>query len=348
MFGEVPIPPFGLNLVNRNLYARINNDVPGFNKLIRDGTDCSQCDTHKATTDQQFYMTLRNKFRNKTQVDSFRQEHFTGKKVVGIHVRAGNGEDGDFSERNRGIRDPATWCEALAQRVRSAITKELGVPINLVTIFVATDTPTIVHTLQHSFGNVSVVSWEQARPQIGSGVLFGEQGNVHRQGEDCLDGWANTFIDMMLLSFADVLIASRPSSFTQSLPMSLLYATEKTFCEVNPEATEMQCFKDFSSWCCQGLTKFSLEGIKQKYDYLRMPAPGVLDKIDLENDEFRRKFKIAERPSEGCNPKPMDRKQVCLPYDWSSHIVRPYGRQPSVLRHNLHNKWSTKRHGRAH
>ena len=343
LFGSIPVPPptHGSSRSN-NLFARINNDVPGFNKLIRDG-DCSQCDsTDKAIVDQVFYSQLRDQFRNGPAVEAFRREHFADNLVVGVHIRAGNGEDGDFSGRKRGIGNVDEWLDALVLQINGAVERERSSQkaTSKAIVFVATDTAAIIPKLQAALDKILVVHWEQARPTEGSGVLFGEQGKVNRQGEECLDGWTNTFTDMMLLSHADILIAARPSSFTQSLPMALVYAAKGTFCEVNPDASDRRCYKDFATWCCEGKTQFSLEGIKQKYDYLRMPAPGALDHIDLHSPDVRKQFKISERPIGGCIPQPMDRKQVCLPYDWKDHAVRPYPQQkfPQPRRPNQRGK----------
>ena len=131
-------------------------------------------------------------------------------------------------------------------------------------------------------------------------------------------------MDMTLLSHADVVISARPSSFTQSMPMSLVLATPKEsrkvakpFCEINLAATDMRCFEDFRDWCCAGSTKFSLSGIHQRYEYMRMPTKD----LDLS------KYKTQPRPPTGCIPRPEGWKQPCLPYEFSEHSIFPRRRR---------------------
>lgn len=321
LFGAEPLVDHGTNPQHRHSFARINNDVPEFVKLIRDDRPCDEkCHFAKANADVLFYQTLRNRFRNADAVNAFRETYFTGRNVIGIHIRAGNGESGDFSERNRNIADLSSWLQSLAGLLRMhLLSDDTRTPI----IFLATDTERLVSHLQSVLPDVEIVSWAQQRPTEGSGVSFGEQGKVNVVGESCLDNWEDTFTDMMLLSYANILVAARPSSFTQGLPMSLTLAADgRRFCEVNFDATAMQCYDTFEHWCCNGTSSFSLEGIKQRYEYIRMPKASSV--VDLDSDEDRRRFKISERPGGGvCAPLPMGRKQPCLPFDWSQHIVVP-------------------------
>jgi hypothetical protein len=229
--------------------------------------------------------------------------------VIGIHVRAGNGETGDFASRGRPIENETEWLQNISDRI---LNQEWGPSL----LFVATDTPAIVDKLRYFLdGHMPVVALDQLRPDSGSGVLFGERGKVTIKGAACLSGWKSAFVDMMLLSYADVVVAARPSSFSMSLPMSLALAKlvperqhQRPFCEVNPSATEIKCFRDFKEWCCKGTTKFILDGI-QSYDYLRMPP------------EHFPNLKIKERNAQYCIPRPEGKKQVCLPYDWSDQVI---------------------------
>jgi hypothetical protein len=82
----------------------------------------------------------------------------------------------------------------------------------------------------------------------------------------------------------------------------------KSFCEVNPSATAMECYDDLVDWCCRGNTSFSLDTI-QRTEYRRMP-----------NLEYLRSNtfldKVEERPTENnyCIPTPRNPARVCLPY----------------------------------
>jgi Nodulation protein Z (NodZ) len=269
-----------------------------------------------------FYHQLRDRFRGQTVVNQFRRDHFDNKIVIGIHIRAGNGESGDFSDRNRTIADLPKWLQSLAALIRTTHLSSIRNGHKAV-IFLATDTPSLESKLKVVLPEVDVVVWSQQRPSEGSGVLFGVQGRVNIAVESCLDNWEDAFIDMMLLSYVDVLIAARPSSFTQALPMSLILSHDKTFCEVNLDATAMQCYTTFQDWCCRGRSSFSLEGIKQRYEYVRMPTDRGIHAIDLDSYDDRKRFKIEERPPNGCEPKPIGWKQTCLPFDWSALVVTP-------------------------
>jgi Nodulation protein Z (NodZ) len=295
-----------------------------------EATTCqSRCNLDKAATDSAFYTDLRDRFRGRRAVDDFREKHFNDADlVVGIHIRAGNGETGDFAERKRGIADTDTWLQNLVQQLETTVfSKQQGDKRRRVVLFVATDTPSMIHQLRKRLLasasiTITVVHYKQSRPEHGAGVLFGEQGKVTRNGDECLAAWENAVTDIMVLSHVDILIAARPSSFTQSLPMSILYKHQKKFCEVSPGATAMLCYENFHDWCCLGRTEFSLQGIQQRYDYLRMPETS-LDQLHLTDSEIKKKFKLQKRPAEGCEPRPEGWKQVCLPYDWSKFVVKP-------------------------
>lgn len=343
LFGTQSIPNWIKSPASANMgqYARINNDVPGFKKLIRDGS-CVSCNVEKARTDVAFYLDLRDRFRLKPAVEKFRTRHFTGKAVIGMHIRAGNGESGDFVQRGRAIYNLTMWMDSLTDQL-VAIVKSQKWDNNAV-IFIATDTPSLVDRIRmllvekktpNSRTAVPVVHFDQVRPSEGSGVYFGVQGKVHSEGVECLHGWENTLTDMMLLSYADMVVAARPSSFTQSLPMSIVLArntsarlAQNPYCEISPNATEMQCFRDFYDWCCRGRTEFSLKGI-QRYDYLRMPQSDIGDDVDVENAITRKRFKISQRPESGCVPTPTNTKQICLPFNWSEFVLKRQGPRPN-------------------
>jgi hypothetical protein len=289
-----------------------------------------KCDLQKAAADVIFYRQLRDRFRGKAVVDQFRKDHFDGKMVIGIHIRAGNGERGDFAQRNRTIADLSQWLQSLAALIRTTHLSSIRSGQRAV-IFLATDTQSLEARLKDVLPEVEIIVWSQQKPSEGSGVSFGAQGEVNTAGESCLKDWEDTFLDMMLLSFSNVLIAARPSSFTQALPMSLVLSHDKTFCEVNVDASAMHCYSAFQDWCCQGRSSFSLEGIKQRYEYLRMPNKRGSETIDLSSYDDRKRFKIEERPSDGCAPKPLGWKQTCLPFDWSAHVVTPRKQNTSRL-----------------
>jgi hypothetical protein len=308
LFGPQPLEEL-VNVTDLHRSARVHNDVPGFTKLVRKGPkgECT-CSFDKAEEDVSFYQNMRKRFRLKDQVEAFRRKHFLNKNVtvVGMHIRAGNGETGDFTRRGRVIGNADEWLQNVVDQLVRA---NWGPSV----LYIATDTPPMIEKLRTLLnGKMTVVSFEQDRPQHGSGVLFGERGKVVTTGGKCLEGWENSLMDMLLLSHADVVVAARPSSFGQSMPLSLVLATPQEsrkamhpYCELNPTGTAMRCYQDFREWCCTGTTSFSLEGI-QRHDYLRMPPETVDEK----------KLKLRLRDHGGCFPRPEGWKQTCLPYDW--------------------------------
>lgn len=182
-------------------------------------------------------------------------------------------------------------------------------------LFIASDTAHIISNFKTMLQDVMpVIELSQDRVDHGQGVLFGERGSVETAGEQCLNGWSDSLTDMMILSHSDVVIAGRPSSFTQSIPMTMALAKPKTdrkvlqsFCEVNPAATEIKCYEDLMDWCCNGTTAFSLQGI-QRYDYRRMPRVPGLDPKD-----YTHLMKHRPTGTTSCIPQPT-RGRGCLPY----------------------------------
>jgi hypothetical protein len=79
------------------------------------------------------------------------------------------------------------------------------------------------------------------------------------------DGWHSAVQDQLILSHADIVMAAKTSSFTQSLPLSLVTGRvqypdsphnqprrrvfiKKPFCEGVPP--NMVCFESVGDWCC--------------------------------------------------------------------------------------------------
>jgi len=83
----------------------------------------------------------------------------------------------------------------------------------------------------------------------------------------------------------------------------------QSFCEVNPEASEMLCYEDFKDWCCRGVTSFSMHHVPQNYEYRRMATGG--NQLNPKHYQHR----IQQRPMnpQDCIPTPNQRTQ-CLPY----------------------------------
>jgi hypothetical protein len=214
----------------------------------------------KLASDAAFYSMLRDRFVFKEVVNNFRQEYqFNRHTVLGLHLRAGNGEDAHFSESGRGIANETEFVSNLLNLVHSfVVTVSKNHPLRFSErpplLFVATDTAYLVPFINKtmlSFGIPTAVL-PQIRVDAKEGVTFKA---LNGAGDKCLEGWQAMVSDMLLLSYSDVLIAARRSSFTQSLPMSLVLdraATEGIdgphFCEASLAATTMTCIQDLPTW----------------------------------------------------------------------------------------------------
>jgi len=223
------------------------------------------------------------------------------------------GKRGTLNEKNRAIRDIDQWCLSISRLLLSMSESFKGSEPPL--LFIASDMASIISKLRTILdGKMNVVDLQQDRVDHGKGVLFGATGDVNSDGDQCKNGWLDSFSDMMLLSHADVLVAGRPSSFTQSLPMTLALSTpkserkvRKSFCEVDPNATALMCFEDFEDWCCGGITSFSMNSI-QPSDYKRMPSG------ELDIDKYKKKLEMRPRARDSCIPK-LEISGACLPYE---------------------------------
>ena len=214
----------------------------------------------KLASDAEFYKLLSDSYVHKDEVNKFRAEqNFKHHTVLGLHLRAGNGEETHFLESGRGIADETEFVTNLMDLLRFFLQKITATFSSRFSqrpplLFLATDTAYLVPTITNatrSFG-VPTVVLPQIRVKAKEGVTFKA---LKGAGEKCLQGWEAMFSDMLLLSHSDVLIAARRSSFTQSLPMSIVFdRAEATgiqgpnFCEVSDSGTTMTCLEDLSTW----------------------------------------------------------------------------------------------------
>ena len=248
------------NVTSTNHHVMFHNTIPGFQKLRRHGpsynTSVCQCQEEQIQVHREFYEDLRNRYRHKEHVDKFVNETFRGHTVIGLHVRAGNGEKGDFERKKRGIDDIDEWVHQAAMRIKEMVDTEQWKEPPL--LYIATDTPSLIDMFRHELeGVMAVIEFPQERRDEGDGIYFGEQGNKPKLSDyQCIRSWENAVTDMILLSHADVLIAGRISSFVQTLPMSLVFGRNKQkvttpHCELNVDASRMICSTTYNEWCCE-------------------------------------------------------------------------------------------------
>lgn len=187
--------------------------------------------------------------------------------------RAGNGETGDFAIKNRHIEDPDVFVRetiALIKQKLETEQKASTTPMDPPILFIATDTPSYIQAFRDALNGTTnnsstknststitmpVVELSQIRPEQGKGVLFGSYFAVTGSGDKCLAGWDAVLQDMMILSHADIVIAPKVSSFTQTMPMSIVGGkpsenrkVQASFCQV--ERKELKCYKSIQDWCC--------------------------------------------------------------------------------------------------
>jgi hypothetical protein len=369
------------HVTSRNLLMPFYNDVGGFYSLTRTGSSSDHqatttttttanaecpCLESKAQSDLELYTSLRQRFRQRNIVEDFVQTHFKENFVIGLHVRAGNGETGDFVNKGRGIEDPNTWVGHVVGLIRDFQRRHL-LPSQSVVLYIATDTPSMItmfrDQLQQDSPVILVFDLPQSRPEEGQGVLFGEAIAVHNKDNntsndddysDCLKAWMDTMTDMFLLSHADVVFAGKPSSFSQTLPMSLAFGeniaiesspkiqTEPSipvYCEVIPHheaiqehanntttttwvevAPTMQCYHSYMEWCCNYST------------WIRFRHTGPKGRTKVVSREFIqfprpeiantvKDLKVMRNRTANC-PRPGrgraagGRKDKCLPHEW--------------------------------
>lgn len=206
----------------------------------------------KIASDIAFYRQLYDRFLHKDMVDEFMAQHkFQDHRVIGLHVRAGNGERQHFSQAGRGIANETEFVSNLVELIANHLL--LGAEKSLPPLlFLATDTPYLVPIISNltESRNIRTVVFPQLRMADNQGVTFSALAGT---GLKCLLAWQAMVVDMMLLANSDILIAARHSSFTQSMPLSLVLARKQSqygphFCEVSAAATAMSCYQDSPAW----------------------------------------------------------------------------------------------------
>lgn len=350
---------------NQNVY--FHNEIPGFVPLSRvlvetTGKRSCKCKHDKIRSDAEFYASLRDRYRFRDQVNRFREQHFDGADLrIGLHIRAGNNETGDFTIKGRGIERIDQWVQHVAGHILSLVRTWAGkdtrqpsanVSASRVVVYLATDTPSMLSTFRSLLmtnvstaasgsdipHSIQVVEFPQRRLKEGGGVVFGASETGEMDGaNECLQSWRSIFADLMLLSHVDILVAPRSSSFTQTLPMSLVFAQRleqlqlleqqqqkvssgynssriqlpPAFCDMNRNASIMSCYDTFLQWCCES-TSYETG--------THFPVPGKKLKWDV----------VPRR--ETCLPSPEARGRpgYCLPFRWPKDMQE---QRPVVSRH---------------
>lgn len=209
----------------------------------------------KVKSDFEMYSSLRALFRKNDQARQFvEKQKFDQHFVLGLHVRAGNGETGDFLDKERAF-NIEDWTKNFAKLMMDFVESDMyhqwsdGLsPI----LFVASDTPKVIDILKTTIGDskskLKVVSYEQTYLE-NSIALFAKFNN----SESCYQSESDQFMDQTLLSGANVVIAGQWSSFTQSMPITMMLGHKdpkenKRFCEVGLNGDQIRCTRDYGEW----------------------------------------------------------------------------------------------------
>lgn len=288
-----------LENVHKNIHA--TNDVAGYyggqnfkdhqvplSEQIYKGDDSPFLD--KLDSDLQLFKILRQRFVGKEDVIRFMEEHnFRDHFVIGLHLRLGNDEPSHFTTSGRGVKNQLEFVYNLIDLIRAFLERlQISHPERFVNnnevdggdcppsssswktkpplIFLATDSPQFIPIIANdtSFFGVKTIAMPQIR--VETGVTFHQL----KAGAKCLRGWQEMLMDNMLLSFSDVLIAARYSSFIQILPMTLVFGRGGStkqgprFCEVSDTAKRMTCLEDVRTWLfrdnAQKMFSYSIDG----------------------------------------------------------------------------------------
>jgi hypothetical protein len=229
-----------------------NNDTT----ITAAATSSSNYFDDKLRSDVEFYQRLIRHYRFQSTIDNFQQQthSFDHRLVVGVHLRVGNGEGRHFQQANRGVVINETVFVDNVIRTLGVMLKtkqqqqqqEEGV-VNASNysmpplIFLATDTAHLIPVFQEKSRqvlNIETVVFDQLRLPVHQGVTFEA---LQGQGQACLDGWQGMMSDMILLSRVNILVATRYSTFTQSLPLSMMFHHQQSFCEASHDGTAMTC-----------------------------------------------------------------------------------------------------------
>jgi hypothetical protein len=193
-----------------------------------------------------------------------------------------------------GIENLHSWLQSLA-KLLGEYSRSFSKPA---LIFLATDTVDIVETFSNatfSYG-IRVVLFEQNHVPKGKGVSFQYQwqkdDDVNGTNE-CHRAWENQFTDMYLLSTCDVVVAARYSSFSQSLPLSILFARRRElatsdalnlFCEVVKRGDGMHCFDSYLNWMVRDQPRYFGNGESRnrphRHNEVTLPSTTVLQDLE--------------------------------------------------------------------
>ena len=225
--------PFHTGIKQKCFWGNARGQCTQTNTRGKEGPDCS-CTFDELEVHTSLFRSLRDRYVRRKQLEDFMKKHkFADHTVFGMHIRAGNGEKAAFSGRGRSIKhDPNDYISSLITEMQKSI------PIDTLEkppmIFMATDDPKyrgIISTEIEKMG----LSW----PVVVLEQEFLEKGTLADGRSNHFEMFHSMFQDMLLLSYSDVVIPIRYSSFPQAMPMYLALDRPEserklrdTYCEV--------------------------------------------------------------------------------------------------------------------
>jgi hypothetical protein len=277
--------------LTKNSQLKIINEVEGYTHIYesKDIEGLEPPFYGKLITDYEFYSRLIERYKFRTKVDELLAPYTNKHTIIGIHIRAGNGEVGDFEKfRQLGQGNLAGWLHNLTSLLRHHVLPDetLVIQGKPPLIFLATDTSSIVDYFQSNLGKTArILVAPQHYPSQGEGVSYsGDHANLTM----CLDSWEYQMMDMVVLSeYTDILISGQYSSFTQSLPVSRIlndHERRRFFCDVDRLALALKCYdstKGLSGWLSSDDTQARYLGAMEKVDKRTFPGPQIFFPIHL-------------------------------------------------------------------
>ncbi len=261
------------NVTQEHQVMRLVNDIPGYylmtpRDVMKQYTPTSI--RQKRLTNFELYHRLRGLYRdNHIALEFIKKHDYASHYVFGFHVRTGNGEKGDFVKKKRFMYILEMWIQSFSKMMMDFISTEQYKEISggkPPLLFVSTDTTKAITFLEQYLTNpnhsnrssngtkvnmsIPVIHFPQERMKRGTGVTYNAKFNSSKH---CYQSWSDQFMDMTLLSASDVVIAGTYSTFTQSMPLTMMIGNpnpshNKLFCELGRIATMMQCFTHYDQW----------------------------------------------------------------------------------------------------
>ena len=219
---------------------------------------------HKMDSDAKLFRRLQKRFlkMHSEPIEFMEQHKFQDHTVLGLHIRAGNGETEHFVSANRTVINEEKFLQNILRLLETFLQRIKETSANKPPLlFLATDTPTVIPIIESAAKtwNVPVATFPQPQLPPSAGVTY----SAVKVGQPCLIAWRAMMADTVLLSHADVLIAGMRSSFTQIMPMSMVLngiislkneiqlqstTVVPRFCEVSSTGLAMTCVQDRHSW----------------------------------------------------------------------------------------------------